>query len=179
MPIYVKDIMSSPALTIDWNKSVKEAARLMTTKRRGYLVVTRKNKAIGVISDSDILRHVVAKNKKGTEVKVKQIMTSPVITASPSETIVDAVRKMKRNNIHRLPVVEGEKVLGVITLGDIARTSPELLDLLEYRLKMKEMPIEMKEKVTVGFCEECGNYSENLRMKNGVWVCEKCFEEEE
>ena len=41
------------------------------------------------------------------------------------------------------------------------------------------MPIEMKEEVTVGFCEECGNYSENLRMKNGVWVCEKCFEEEE
>lgn len=178
MPIYVKDIMSSPPLTIDWNKSARDAAKLMTKYRRGYLIVTKRKKAIGVLSDSDLLKKVIVKNVKGSDLKVKDIMSSPVITTSPTETILDAVRKMKRNNIHRLPVVEGGKVLGVITLGDIARTSPEMLDLLEYRLKMKEMPIVMREEITIGFCENCGNYSEKLRIKNGIWMCEKCMEEE-
>jgi CBS domain-containing protein len=179
MPILVKDIMSTPPLTIDWNKTARDAARLMRKHRKGFLIVTKRGKAVGVLSDSDLLDSVILKNLEPRKVKVKDIMSSPVVVISPQETILDAVRKIKKSNIHRLPVVSEGKVLGVISLTDIARTSPEMLDLLEYRLKMKERPIVLKEKTTVGFCENCGNYSEKLKVKNGIWVCEICFEEEE
>ena len=180
MPIKVKEIMSSPAITIDHNKTAKDAARLMMKYRKGFLVVTKRKKAIGVISDSDILKYVVAKDKKGSRIKVKEIMSKPVIIVSPDDSIIDAVRKMKKSNIHRLPVVSNGKVVGVISLTDIAHTSPEMLDLIEYRLRvMKEEPFVIREETTVGICENCGNYSEKLRLKRGIWICEDCFEQEE
>lgn len=179
MPLLVKEIMSSPALTIDHNKTTRDAAKLMTKFRKGFLVVTKKGKVAGVVSDSDLLKHVVAKDRRSGKLKVKDIMSFPIVVVSPNDTILDAVRKMKKNNIHRLPVVESGKIVGVVSLTDIARTSPEMFDLLEYRLKMKKIPIVLKEMTTVGFCENCGNYSESLKTKGNIWVCESCFEEEE
>ena len=84
---------------------------------------------------------------------------------------------MKKSNIKRLPVVEKGKLVGVISLTDIAKTSPEMLDLLEYRIKMKETPFEIKEPKTAGLCENCGNYSENLTYVNDRWLCEECKDE--
>ena len=54
-----------------------------------------------------------------------------------------------------------------------------MLDLLEYRLKMKEKPFEIREKVTVGICDSCENYSQDLRNKDDEWLCEDCREEME
>ena len=179
MTILVKEVMSKPALTIDVNKTVRQAARLMTKHRKGYLIVTKKGKAIGILSDGDILRFIATGRKSPSRVKVGKIMSSPLVVASPEETIFSAVEKMKKNNIKRLPVVDKGKILGVISMTDVARASPEMMDLLEYRLLMKKRPIVLKEKTTVGFCENCGNYSERLREKNGMWVCEDCYEEEE
>jgi signal-transduction protein with cAMP-binding, CBS, and nucleotidyltransferase domain len=179
MPILVKDVMSSPALTIDYNKSVRDAAKLMTKTRKKFLIATKRGKAVGIISDTDILINVVAKNRKGTELKVKNIMSFPIVAVSPEDTILDAVRKIKRNNIHRLPVISKGRVLGVISLSDIARASSEMIDLLEYRLKMKRRPIVFRERETVGFCQSCGNYSENLKSKTGIWICQECRELEE
>lgn len=179
MPIYVKDIMVSPVLTISEERSVQEAAKLMGKRRRGCLIVTRRGRPVGILSDSDIIKRVVAKDAKPSKIKVKEVMSSPLITIGPEDDILTAVRKMKKNNIHRLPVVSRGKLVGIISLSDVARTSPELLDLLEYRLKMKEEEPVIKERFTVGICESCGNYSEHLRNVNGQWICEACVEEEE
>ncbi len=175
----VKDIMSKPALTVDWNKSVKEAAKYLKKIRRGFLVVIKRGKPVGVVSDKDFIYKVVAKDLKASKLKIKDIMTRHFVFATPEENITDVARRMIRNNIHRLPVIEKGKVVGVISLTDIARTSPEMLELLEYRLKMKEEPIVIREKYTSGICDVCGNYSERLENINGQWVCESCKEEME
>ncbi|MEM5844334.1 MAG: CBS domain-containing protein [Candidatus Aenigmatarchaeota archaeon] len=177
MPVLVKDIMSRPAVTIEENKSAKVAGELMKKKRKGALIVVRKGKPVGIITDSDLIRKVVAKNLKPSEVKVKDIMSKPLVTIGPEENIIEASRKMKRSNIKRLPVVENGKVVGVLSLTDIAKTSPEMLDLLEYRLRMREEPFGIKEKFTSGICENCGNYSERLTEVNNQWVCEDCKDE--
>lgn len=179
MPVLVKDIMSKPVFSIEDSKTAQDAAGMMNKMRRGFLVVTGKKKAIGVLTDSDLIRHVVSKNRKADQVKIKDMMTRPIITVSPNDSILDASRKMKKSNIHRLPVIEGTKLVGVISLTDIARTSPEMLDLLEYRLKMKEFPFEIKEEFTSGICESCGNYSSDLKNKDNSWLCESCRELEE
>ena len=176
MPILVKDIMSSPALTIEENETAKAAGEKMKKHRKGCLLVTRNGKPVGIVSDSDLINKVLVKDKLASQVLVKEIMSSPLVTVRPDDNIVDAVNKIKKNNIHRLPVIDKGKIVGIISLSDIARASPEMIELLEYRLKMKETPIEIKEKRMSGICDACGNYSEELEYANGQWLCEDCRE---
>jgi len=171
--------MSSPVLTIDSKKNARDAGKLMRKHRKGFLVVTEKNRPAGVISESDLIEEVVCKNTKADKIKLENLMHEPIIAVDPDDDILAASRKMKENNVHRLPVVSGGRVAGVISLTDIARTSPEMLDLLEYRLKMKERPFEIKEKTTLGICDSCDNYSEDLRNVEDQWFCEDCREERE
>lgn len=106
-------------------------------------------------------------------------MARPLVTSKPDDTILEATRKMKRNNIKRLVVLHKGKLVGTLSLSDIARSSPEMIDLLEYKLKMKELPTEIKERFTSGICDFCGNYSDDLRNINDKWLCETCREEAE
>lgn len=177
MVLLVKDIMAKPVLTIDADETAKAAGEKMKKNRKGCLIVVKNGKPVGILSDSDLINKVLVKDKKASEVLVKEIMTAPLVTIKPTDTIVDAVNKIKRNNIHRLPVVDKGKVVGLISLTDIARSTPEMIELLEYRLRMKEMPIEIVEKRMSGICDSCGNYDEELEYVNGQWLCASCREE--
>lgn len=177
MPIYVKDIMIKPVITIDQDKTVKQAGELMKKLRRGCLIVTRQSKPVGILSDSDIIKRIVAKNLLPNKVKVKNVMSRPLVTINQDDEILTAVRKMKKSNIHRLPVVKSQKVVGIISLSDIAKTSPEMVDLLEYRIKMRTFEPEIKENLTSGICDSCSNYNDDLKNMNGQWLCEDCREE--
>lgn len=177
MPIKVKDVMSKPIITIEESKTAKEAGELMKKTRKGCLIITKNKKSVGIISDSDLIKRVISADKKASKIILKKIMSRPLVTVAPEDDILVAVRKMRNNNIHRLPVIEKGKVVGLISLSDIAKTSPEMLDLLEYRLKMRESPLEIKEEFTSGICDSCGNYYEDLKKINDQWVCEDCGEE--
>lgn len=177
MPILVKDIMSKPVLKIDLDANIELAAKIMARARNDSLLVIKNGKPIGILTDSDLIKKVVAKNVKPSTIKVKKLMSAPLVSANPEETILEASRKMKRNNLKRLPVISKGKVVGIISTTDIARTVPEIQDMLEYKLKTKEFPMEIKEKATAGICETCGNYSEELKTASGQWVCENCRDE--
>lgn len=179
MALLVKDIMIKPVLTIDINKNAKLVGEIMRQTRRDALIVTKNRRPVGIITDSDLIKKVVAKNIKPSSVKVKRLMSKPLVTIKPEENVVDAVRKMKKNNIKRLPVVSEGKLVALISLSDVARTSPDMVDLLEYKLKMKEMEPVIKERTTSGICDSCGEYSQDLGNVNGQWFCESCREEVE
>lgn len=179
MTVLVKDVMSSPVLTIDFKKNARDAGKLMRKHRKGFLVITENNKPAGVLSESNLIEEVVNKNVRADRIKLKDLMHEPIIAVDPEDDILTASRKMKENNVHRLPVVSNGKLLGVLSLTDIAKTSPEMLDLLEYRIKMKERPFGIKEKTTLGICDSCDNYSEGLQLVEDQWLCEDCREERE
>jgi len=170
--------MSSPVVTIDVNKTAKDAAIMLKKMRKGCLIVTKKKNPVGILTSSDLVRKVVAKNLRPTQVKVKDVMSKPLIFVDPDETITSAAAKFKQNNIHRVPVIKNGKLVGILSYTDIAIVAPEMLDILEQRMKSEEMPI-IKEEITSGICENCGHFSENLRFKNGQWICETCREEME
>jgi len=174
LPIYVKDIMVKPVVNIDQDKTIKQAGELLKKTRRGCLIVVKKGNPIGIISDSDIIKRVVAKNILPNRVKTKDVMSHPLVTIRPDEEILTAVRKMKKSNIHRLPVISNGKLVGILSLSDIAKTSPEMVDLLEYRIKMRSFPPEIKENFTSGICDSCGNYNDDLKNVNDQWLCEDC-----
>lgn len=179
LPLLVKDVMIKPVLTIDSKKSVKDAGQILRKTRRDALIVIEKNKAVGILTDSDLIKKVVAKDLRSSKLKVKSVMSRPLVTVKPNETILDATRKMKRSNIKRLPVIEEGKLVGILNMNDIARNSPEMIDLLEYKLKMKEEEPVIREDTTSGICESCGIYSDELKNQGDQWICDQCREEVE
>src|SRR3989304_7741992 len=98
--------MSSPAHTIDFQKSAKDAGQLMRKIIRGFLVVIKDKKPIGTLSDSDLIQNIIAENKLANKVKVQNIMSSPIVAVEPDHDMLVAGRKMKANNIHRLPGIK-------------------------------------------------------------------------
>jgi len=181
MPLLVKDLMSKKVNTIEENKTVFHAAKLMAKERRGYVVVVKRGKPVGILTDSDILEKVISKGKNPKKVKVKDVMSSPLITISPDEELVEASRIMRKNVIKRIPVVKNGKLVGIITDNDIAKVSPEFINIVEERLRAKEEGFEPKrtEGRISGICEGCGNYSDMLYYVNGEWLCENCKDLEE
>lgn len=179
MPILVKDIMSKPVITIEENKTAKDAGVLMKTTRKGCLIITKSKNPVGIISDSDLIKRVIATNLKASQVKLSKIMSKPLVTVKPDDDVLVAVRKIRKTKIHRLPVVDKGKIVGLLSLSDIAKTSPEMTDLLEYREKMRVEPFSIKEEFTSGICDSCGNYNADLKNVSEQWLCEDCIEEEE
>jgi len=178
MPISVKEVMSKPAVTINYKKTAKAAGELMRKNRKGFLVVVKRGKPVGVLSDSDLINKIVAKGKDSSKLAVDKLMSKPLITVPSYGDVMEAVKKMKKNNVHRLPVVDKNKVVGVLSLTDIARSSPEMYYLLEYRQEMKKHPFVIREKSTSGVCDSCGNYSDQLRQTpDNRWLCETCCDE--
>jgi len=175
--IPVKNIMTKPVVKIEYNKTVREAAQLMSKHRVGSIIVTKNKKPVGIITETDINKKIVAEAKDPRKIKVEDIMSSPLIFVLPDDDLLDVVEKMKRHKIKRIPVIEKGRLIGIVTNTDIARTTPELLDILNYRLMMRQEQPTLKETSTSGICEICGEYSDDLRFINDQWVCERCREE--
>jgi CBS domain-containing protein len=174
--ILVKDIMTKPAIQIGHEKTVKEAAEVMVKHRVGSIIVVKDGKPIGIITETDLNKKIVAPAKDPRKVKVKDIMSSPIVFADSNEDIAETVEKMKKYRIKRIPVIKKGRVIGIVTDTDIARASPDMLDILNFRLKMRTMGRSVEESVTTGICEVCGEYSVDLRFVDDQWVCENCRE---
>lgn len=83
MVMLVKEVMSKPAVTIAENKTAKDAGALMKRARKGLLIVLSGKTPVGVVSDSDLIKQVIAKDKKASKVKIKDIMSTPFISVGP------------------------------------------------------------------------------------------------
>jgi len=175
--IQVKKIMTRPVIKIEYNKNVQAASKIMAKHRVGSIIIVKKNRPIGIITETDLNKKIVARALNPKKLKVKDIMSSPLVFISPSDDIMAAVEKMKKHRIKRMPVVEHGEIVGIITDTDIARASPELLDVLNHRLEMRYYQPAIKETSTSGLCEICGEYSENLILEDDQWVCENCKEQ--
>lgn len=178
MAVKVKEVMSFPPQTVNLEASAREAGEVMRKLPRvGFLIVVRADGTpVGVLSEGDLVDKVIIPNLLPEQVKVKEIMSRRMVTVSPEEEVRVAVEKMRRNNIKQLPVVEEGKVVGVISLVDVAKTSSEAISLLEYRRLMKRRPVEIREELTSGVCDRCFHYSDMLRRLDDEWLCESCFE---
>jgi CBS domain-containing protein len=162
----VRDVMTTKVLTITPEASVARAAKLMAKNSVGSIVVVKSRKPVGILTERDLLMKVLSADLKPSRIPVKRIMSSPVVTITPDTDIADAARIMARSNIRRLPVVEGGKLVGIITTMDIMRVSPELLETgagVEKRVEIEE-----------SVCESCGEITTHLYEVNGMWVCEDC-----
>lgn len=124
--LLVKDIMSSPALTVDENLLANKVAALMDKHDYGCIIVTTKDgKPLGIITERDLVVRVLAKNLKPDNIKAKKVMTTPLMTIEPDATITDAAKRMSRLDIRRLAVIYKGKLVGIVSGKDVLHVMPE------------------------------------------------------
>ena len=116
----VRDVMSSELKSVEPGASVAEAAKQMRDSDIGAIPVIKKDELKGLLTDRDIVVEVVAEGKDPDDVKVEDIATKDLTTLEPDASIDDALRTMRENKVRRLPVVEDDKPVGIVSLGDLA-----------------------------------------------------------
>lgn len=146
LSLKVDDVMVKEVVTIDENSTVKEAADVMNKFEIGCLITVKKGKAMGIITERDLLKRVVAEAKSAEKTKVKDIMTSPLVVADPSMDLEEAVKLMFQMKIKKLPVVDGKRLVGLVSLTDIARFQPQMIKILK-QLAARQVPPKRIEKV--------------------------------
>jgi len=113
--------MSSPAISVDKEVNVRDAALLMTNRGIGSLIVTERGQPIGIVTERDILERVVSLCRDPCEVRLKEIISSPLITVPKEADILNAMREMRRHDISRLVVVDDDEVVGIVSEKDVVR----------------------------------------------------------
>ena len=173
----VRDIMSSPVVTMDADETSNKAAEIMDQNNLGAVIVQNKiGTPIGIITERDIVKRVVAKNQKPDTKKAKDVMTTPLVTIEPEAIISDAARKMTRLGIRRLGVIYKGNLVGILSSKDILGVMPELLEIMQERSRIEGAAAseEPEETPQSGYCDNCEAYSENLKECNGQNICDEC-----
>ena len=175
----VKDVMTSPVITISEEGIVHDAAKLMDKDDLGCIVVTdKKGKPVGIITERDLITRVLAKNLLASKVKAKKVMTSPLLTIDPDEPLVEAARKMSRLNVRRLGVIYKGSLAGLVSSKDILAVTPELLETIQERAKIDKEPAPEEEapepRPLTGYCDHCGRWSDALKDIDGQLLCDEC-----
>ncbi len=174
----VKDVMSSPVVTVDEDTPVHKAAQRMTDGHFGCIIVTGKEeKPLGIITESDFVTRVLARNIQPSRLTAKEVMTSPLITIDPEEALSEAARRMSRLNIRRLGVMYKGNLIGILSSKDVLRVTPELIEIIQEKARIEGTTgaEEIVESAPLaGYCDECGRWSDNLTEAEGNFLCEEC-----
>ncbi len=117
---FVKDIMKKNVITIDEAESIQEAAQKMLTANVGCVIVTRKDVPVGIITERDFVTKVAAEGRP-LFTEVSEIMSLPLTVIDPDETVWEAAEIMRVKGIHKLPVQEGTKIVGIVTTTDLVK----------------------------------------------------------
>jgi len=121
----VKDIMSRPIIVEDEGTLVTKIAEDMEELGIGSVVVTKEGEPAGINTERDIALKVLLKNKRASEVKAREIMTSPLATIEPEASVEVACKLAARKRIKRLPVVENGVLVGIVSIRDLLTRKPE------------------------------------------------------
>jgi CBS domain-containing protein len=112
--------MKQRILTIDASMTVIDAAKMMDDASVGAVVIIQDGIAIGIITERDIVRRVVAKGKS-SQINVKEVMSTNLVVINPNDAIVDLAYLMKERKIHRVPVIKDNTLIGMVTSSDLVR----------------------------------------------------------
>ena len=143
MSLQIRDVMIKNVITVEADITVKEAANIMNKYEIGCLLVVKGEKAVGIVTERDMLTRVLTKSRNPENTKVEDIMSQPLIVATPEMELEEAARLMFKNKIKKLPVISRNKLVGLVTLTDLARFQPDIIKILK-SLITEATPIRIK-----------------------------------
>ena len=115
----VREVMTGSPQTIEAKQTLSEAARMMRDHAIGDVIVTESGRPTGIVTDRDVAVKAVADGRDPSTTRVREIAGN-LVTIGPMDTVREATRKMRMHDIRRLPVVENDRLLGVVSLGDLS-----------------------------------------------------------
>jgi CBS domain-containing protein len=121
----VREMMSRPIITEDGDTIVTKIAEDMDELGVGSVVITSEGKPAGIITERDIALKVLLKDRRASEVKAKEIMAFPLVTIEAETSVDEACKLAARKRIKRLPVVENEMLVGIVSIRDLLTRKPE------------------------------------------------------
>jgi CBS domain-containing protein len=116
----IRDVMTTDPTTLPEDATVAEAAKRMRDEDIGDVLVVREGELTAVVTDRDIAVRAVAEDRAPTKTALRDIASKELATVSPDDTIADAVRIMRDRALRRIPVVEGSRPVGIVSIGDLA-----------------------------------------------------------
>ena len=127
MSIQIRNIMVREVVTTKIDSTVEEAVKLMNEHEIGCLIVTQNDEPIGILTERDLLKRILAKSKDLEKMKVEEVMSKPLISVEPNAQLGDVSRIMFEKNIKKMPIIKKGELLGLVTLTDILRIQPQLI----------------------------------------------------
>ena len=170
----VREVMSSPVISVDENEDIVQVANKMREQRVGAVIVVNENgNPVGIVTERDIVTRVVADGVDPNMLVASKVMTSPLKMVEPDLGLMDAMKMMDRENIRRLGVIYKGELVGIVTDRSIIRLVPTIMDIMK---EQKEIMGDNTKRgtSTVGYCDRCEVYSNNLREIDGEFLCEEC-----
>jgi len=131
IPMRAQDVMTREVITLDENIFAKRAAEIMAQEGVSAIITTTEGKAVGIVTERDILKRIVAEDKNPKETRLKEIMSSPLVTIEPNVDLEMAAHLMFEKKIKNLPVVHENRLIGLVSLQDICKLQPEILKILK------------------------------------------------
>jgi len=179
----IRKIMVENVVTAKPNDSVGQVAELMNKHEIGCVIVVDNGKPVGIVTERDMIKRVVCRSKGSEKEKISEIMSKPIIEASPQMLAGDATKLMLERNIKKLPIVDNGQLLGLVTLTDLIR-SRGLVEFLN-RLSLNGVSPRLKKAVNIYFDAQqfCGQAKKLIKrcplmIKDGFSVAcgvEKCM----
>lgn len=171
----VRDIMASPPVTAPPDLSVLDAARLMKERNIGSLIVEDGARPVGILTERDLVGKVVAEGLDPKVTRVRELMSSPLLTIPPEMDVLEAAQVMARHHVRRLPVLNGSMLLGIVSERDILEVSPDLIEIT--RALGPPAGEEEAEEQFLSKCEACNCLTDGLRTSDGMLLCEDCWQD--
>jgi len=138
----VRDVMSTPIITEDGDTTVDLGASILEAMGVGSLVVTEDGVPVGIVTERDMALKVLSKNRPAAEVKLKEIMSFPLITIDADASVDDAGKLMAEKRVRRLLVEEDGEIVGIVTVRDLLTHEPELVEeIYVYTLKAESREV--------------------------------------
>ena len=121
----IKDVMTKNPTTCGREDSVTDAAKVMAQQDVGPVPIVEGDRLVGLVTDRDIVVRVVAKGKDPQQTTLGDIASTDVVTVSPEEEFDSALKLLAKHQVRRLPVVEGDRLVGIVAQADVARTGSD------------------------------------------------------
>ena len=175
--VLVGDLVKSKIISMSSGLPVTEAAKLMKDNKIGSVIV--KNGDIeGIITKGDIIQRVVGKALDPGIILVGDVMSKPVSYVLADTSLENTMLQMSKQQIERILVVDVNdptKPLGIVSTNDLLKFAPELLSIRREFHQITSSPdFELNSPLLQGFCDDCGNFSNELSTVNGYAFCSKC-----
>ncbi|MEM2137443.1 MAG: CBS domain-containing protein [Candidatus Methanomethylicia archaeon] len=167
-------VMSKNPITAPSSSSILEVSKVMRDRNVGSVIIVDDDKPVGIVTERDLVVKVLASGMDSGN-HVSTIMSKPLITIKPSIRIVDAAKIMAKNNIRRLVVMDGNVMVGIITEKDILKVAPEIIEILLETIKINRFEESYSGGgFMTGYCDNCGEWSDELLEVNGEFLCQDC-----